>query len=540
MMSRTNRCVPCSLAVILALTVAGCGGGGGNPANPLTGVVDLKGSQDLPTGPIEIEAGESRKFGTTTLSCAAGGRDCTLTVVQDEETEALTATATGGRLTLVRKVDLAGSTDLNAGTTTIPAGESVTTGRTTLRCAAGGEACEFTVQVDPVTNQRTATQTGGTLTVTVTPPPRPVTPVTPPPPPPAPVALTLPAMHDLKKGTVILPAGQTHTAGGTVIACPTDGAACTVAISDGPGGLVGTTTGGTATVTLVPFPTWIGTRGTAVDTAINTPPGDNHTLTTDDSGKNSATKFDMDEVLVSAQGELSIAAGTRPAAQRFTDVRAAPALTGWTERVFERPQAQGATQRVVVYTNRTASSTPYYRMGWWMNEPQAADGTHTTYRFIATSSLTAVDGRQAEITGTATYAGSAVGLYSLRPRTGDAMRGGSFTATTRLTADFGADTIEGAITHFRDEQGAAIPGWVVNLNSTSLTNRFNQGNTSGVGAGGLGWTGTFIQVLANQTGVNDRPPHHAYGTFHARVGRRVPDTGPYSSVRGTFAAKKTE
>ena len=37
MMSRTNRCVPCSLAVILALTLAGCGGGGGNPANPLTG-----------------------------------------------------------------------------------------------------------------------------------------------------------------------------------------------------------------------------------------------------------------------------------------------------------------------------------------------------------------------------------------------------------------------------------------------------------------------------------------------------------------------
>ena len=436
-------------------------------------------------------------------------------------------------------VDLKGSKDLSVGTTTIPAGESRTTGRTTLACATGDKACELTVRVDPVTGERTGTGTGGTLTVTVAPPEPPAPPTPPTPLTPVAMALSLPAVHDLKKGTVIVAAGQTHTAGGTVISCPAGGSACTVAISDGPGGLVGTTTGGTATVALVPFPTWIGARGTAVDTAINTPPGANHTLTTNASGKNSATKLDIDEILVSEQGVPSIAAGTRPEAQQFTDVGAAPALAGWTGRVFERPQAQGATQRVVVYTNRAASPNAYYRMGWWMNEPQAVDDTHTTYRFV-TPSLGLINGKQAGITGTATYAGSAVGLYSLRPRTGDAMRAGSFTATASLTANFGTDTVEGAITNFRDEKGAAISGWAVNLNSTSLGTTVTSGNTSGAGAGGLGWTGTFQQVFADKAGVNDRPPNHAYGTFNARIGTSVPDTGPYSSVRGAYATDKTE
>ena len=64
-------------------------------------------------------------------------------------------------------VDLKGSVDLDAGTTTVRAGESVTRGGTTLSCPAGGGDCALTVEVDPVTGVRTATGTGGRLTVTV-------------------------------------------------------------------------------------------------------------------------------------------------------------------------------------------------------------------------------------------------------------------------------------------------------------------------------------------------------------------------------------
>ena len=72
-----------------------------------------------------------------------------------------------GKLPAMRVVDLKGSRDLEAGTTTVPKGESRTAGGTTLSCPADGEDCALTVVVDPVTGVRTATGTGGALTVTV-------------------------------------------------------------------------------------------------------------------------------------------------------------------------------------------------------------------------------------------------------------------------------------------------------------------------------------------------------------------------------------
>ena len=174
--------------------------------------VDLMGSEDLSAGTTTtIKAGKSDTTGMTIISCAADGPDCELNVMEDSDGN-LTATATGGRLTVIRRfqVDLMGSEDLNAGTTTIPAGESVTVGMTTLACATGDKACELTVRVDPVTGKRTGTRTGGTLTVRIT-PGIVRTPV------------DLMGSEDLSAGTTTIAAGESVTTGMTTLACATGG-----------------------------------------------------------------------------------------------------------------------------------------------------------------------------------------------------------------------------------------------------------------------------------------------------------------------------
>ena len=59
---------------------------------------------------------------------------------------------------------------------------------------------------------------------------------------------------------------------------------------------------------------------------------------------------------MNAQGTPRIVAGIRPSSQRFgAAVGAARSIgAGWTGLVFERNQAMQTTQRVVVYTDRTA------------------------------------------------------------------------------------------------------------------------------------------------------------------------------------------
>ncbi len=101
MMSRTNRCVPCFLAVILALTLAGCGGGSAQPKPPppppapmMVDMSSVSAGADKEAGTLEIAAGASKTLGEVTYRCAAGGDGCTVTVKADG-----TATYTGGRVT---------------------------------------------------------------------------------------------------------------------------------------------------------------------------------------------------------------------------------------------------------------------------------------------------------------------------------------------------------------------------------------------------------------------------------------------------------
>ena len=137
------------------------------------------GSTDLMAGmtPPFLPA-TSVTTGDTTLTCD-GTEDCVLTVAEDSVTGGFSATSTGGTVTVaiaapptpptVHAVNLMDSDELEAGTTTIPAGTSVTVGdRTTITCD-GTEDCVLTVVADAVTGGMTATATGGMATVTYDP-----------------------------------------------------------------------------------------------------------------------------------------------------------------------------------------------------------------------------------------------------------------------------------------------------------------------------------------------------------------------------------
>ena len=144
-------------------------------------------------------------------------------------------------------VDLKGSTDLGAGTTTIPAGGSSTVGQTTVSCA-GTEDCVLTVTKDSVTGGYSATSTGGMVTVAVAP-------VEPPPEPPASIAVDLPKGHGLSPAeggeTFTVPAGQDMTFGSTMFSCPAGGDACVVTVTSTLGTVSASYTGGMLTVSLV-------------------------------------------------------------------------------------------------------------------------------------------------------------------------------------------------------------------------------------------------------------------------------------------------
>ena len=190
------------------------------PAPPEPMAVALMGSTDLMAGMTTIPAGTSMTVGDTTLTCD-GTEDCVLTVAEDSVTGGFSATSTGGTVTVeiaapptpptVHAVNLMDSDELEAGTTTIPAGTSVTVGdRTTITCD-GTEDCVLTVVADAVTGGMTATATGGMATVTYDPL----------------HMVELPRYHGFSVGTTTLQPGESHQEKGrTIVTCPAGGDPC--------------------------------------------------------------------------------------------------------------------------------------------------------------------------------------------------------------------------------------------------------------------------------------------------------------------------
>ena len=95
-------------AVLIAVAVSACGGGGGPPVNgPMPSDVDL--SRVTPgfmagAGTVTVEAGQSEVHGDIEFSCAAGGRDCEVMLTVDDD-GILRAESTGGTVTAMNSDD---------------------------------------------------------------------------------------------------------------------------------------------------------------------------------------------------------------------------------------------------------------------------------------------------------------------------------------------------------------------------------------------------------------------------------------------------
>ena len=202
------------------------------PPPPTT--VALPEGHGLAVGTTSIPAGETIRTGSVDLTCT-GSTACTLIVTRDG------ATSTGGTVTAMlppptpETVRLPEGHGLAMGETSIPAGETIRTGAVDLTCEAstGSTACKLTVTRDVVTGLFSAASTGGTVTAMLPPPP--------------PTTVALPEGHGLAVGTTSIPAGETIRTGSVDLTC-TGSTACTLIVTrDG-----ATSTGGTVTAMLPP------------------------------------------------------------------------------------------------------------------------------------------------------------------------------------------------------------------------------------------------------------------------------------------------
>ena len=195
-------------------------------------------------GTVEIEAGQSEDHGDITFACAAGGDDCTVTVmVADDGT--ITATSTGGMVTAMnsdayrmriepQNVALSGVTSgfmAVAGTINIEAGESEDHGDITFSCAAGGVDCTVVVAVAN-DGTITATSTGGIVTaknsdayhMRIVP---------------QDVALSgLTIGYLAKAGTINIDAGESENQGDIRFSCASGGADCRVVVTVADDGVI--------------------------------------------------------------------------------------------------------------------------------------------------------------------------------------------------------------------------------------------------------------------------------------------------------------
>lgn len=211
------------------------------------------------------------------------------------------------------------------------------------------------------------------------------------------------------------------------------------------------------------------------------------------------------------------------AANDFMRGAAPAAITGFTGSTHDRTLPDlDEVHTVVVYTDKAGNSdTDYVDFGYWFLD-YAADGHvgHFTHTFARGSMPS---GSLSAVTGTASYAGAATGLYV--QGTGDDAASGQFTATANLTADFGANTLGGTVSGFKDASGEYLyPSWLVNLHSTSFDADAARPMARGGTTGGGQWRAEFYGD--SSAGA----PGTAAGTFDAHLAN--------GHVGGAFAAHK--
>ena len=196
--------------------------------------------------------------------------------------------------------------------------------------------------------------------------------------------------------------------------------------------------------------------------------------------------------------------------------------------------------------------TDHLYFGWWLKEPDDAEGSYAFRTFSGGTVPFAVgnkftSGNNDELHGTASYEGRAAGQYVTKDFSGGVLSGGRagvFTATASLTANFWGDdialndqfNIRGSVTAFRDvERNRALEGWRVMLNKVDLvpgsaTLGGAAGNTTTATLGGVTGTGTWEGAFFGNDRA-DRKPGAVAGVFDAHL--------PAAHIAGGFGASNT-
>ena len=194
----------------------------------------------------------------------------------------------------------------------------------------------------------------------------------------------------------------------------------------------------------------------------------------------------------------------------------------------------------------------YLYFGWWLKEPDDAEGSYAFRTFSGGTVPFAVgdkftSGNNDGLIGTASYQGRAAGQYVTKDFSGGVLSGGTagvFTATASLTANFGGDdiavndqfNIRGSVTAFRDvERNRALEGWSVTLNKVGLAPGSasfggTAGDTTTATLGGVTGTGTWEGAFFGNARA-DRKPGAVAGVFDAHL--------PAAHIAGGFGATNT-
>ena len=195
----------------------------------------------------------------------------------------------------------------------------------------------------------------------------------------------------------------------------------------------------------------------------------------------------------------------------------------------------------------------YLHFGYWLESTEAEDGT-TSYEFQAFSGGTPEFAMSDAVVGTAAYAGPAGGMYVRKVLTStgevETATRGSFTADTKLTANFGGNqlapasrfSISGTVKNFMDGE-TSLDGWTVTLkpapfaaydtdngSHTEHANTFTGTTTGSETANEGNWSGTFYGDSTVAEEVTPPQPSGVAGEFNGHFAN--------GHVNGAFGAVK--
>ena len=175
----------------------------------------------------------------------------------------------------------------------------------------------------------------------------------------------------------------------------------------------------------------------------------------------------------------------------------------------------------------------YLVMGYWLRVRKEKSDTSSNYSLgiVAGGNDPFVRAHVVGLAGTATYEGSATGLYMMKANAAAAPEFDYFNAKASLTADF-ADasalgSVSGTITEGMTDGGVALPDVTLEAADFTTSGSDFHGDTSGDGLTGK-WGGKFY---SNGAGPPDHPGSVA-GTFGAKTADDL------QAIVGAYAAHK--